>query len=187
MGHSHGKKWTDEDVRREILACSENGVMPTTSEMTIRGRGDLANQVARRGGFLHWASLCGLKVKNSCTSRGQKWEGHVCDGLNASGYQAVRQSTKHPFDILVNDRVRINVKSAKYSEYGACRGYFFGVGHTWGSCDLFAFVRVADPMPPTLWVPWHEARQQTVTLTPNHRLNGFTEIAILDEFVKKAA
>jgi hypothetical protein len=181
------RAWTDDDVYREILACSEDGVMPTVSQMTERGRSDLSNQVSRRGGFLHWASKCGLAVGNSCTSRGQKWEGVILDELIALGYRAARQTTRHPFDILVNGRVRINVKSAKFSEYGACRGHFFGIGHTWGSCDFFALVRVAEPRPPTLWVPWYEAQQQTVTLTPGHRLNDFTEITILDELAKRAA
>lgn len=182
MGHSHGRKWTDDDVRKELRAIANStNVMPTANELRCAGRNDLAMQISRRGGFVHWAKQLGLATRNSQTSMGQRWEDHVCSLLKQHGHSVERQTTKARFDILVDDRVRVNVKSAHWNTYGACKGFFFGIGDTWASCDLFALVPIEsdDRLPRVLWVPWHEARQQTIALSRSHRLNAFTDISIV--------
>jgi len=134
--------------------------------------------IARRGGFRQWATRLDLAVKASETSFGQHWEEYVAGCLRALGFDVAAQTTKAPFDLLVDGLVRVNVKSARWHEYGPCRGHFFGIGDTWKMCDVFALVRVQDnssPLP-VLWVPSAEAQQQTITLTKSHRFNGYTSV-----------
>lgn len=146
------------------------------------GRADLAAQICKHPiKYRGWANRLGLETKKSETLFGHEWEAYIHGLLVATGYASERQSTKAPFDILVDGRVRLNVKAARWHAYGPCRGFFFGIGKTWQRCDAFALVKVSDGPPEVLWVPSSEAQQQTITLTGKHRLNAFTEMApILD-------
>jgi hypothetical protein len=184
VGYSHGKRWTDEDVERELRhIVATTGMVPTAQRLGAAGRQDLSNQIGRRGGFAHWRNKIGLPENDSESAMGHRWETHVAELLEATGHAAERQTARAPFDILVDDCVRVNVKSAHWGAYGRdnyCKGHFFGIGKTWASCDVFALVAVTDDEPPrVMWVPWHEARQQTITLTKSHRFNGYTNIGIV--------
>jgi hypothetical protein len=178
-GRAVRRRWTDADVEQElrIAVAKKAGAMPSANELRAMGLNALACQLARTGGgYRAWARKLGLAPKSSETAFGQKWEEYVAGYLRALRYDVVQQTTKAPFDLLVNGRFRINVKSATWHEYGACRGYFFGLANTWRHCDVFALVRVQqDSSPlPILWVPAGEAQQQTITLTGKHRFNTYT-------------
>lgn len=154
--------------------------MPTVPELQSIGLNGLACKVAKTKGFRGWARHLGLGIKQTCTSLGQSTESRIADELRAFGRDVQRQSSGAPYDLLVDGRVRVNVKSARWREYGACRGYFFGIGDTWRRCDVLALVGIGGPAPRTLWVPSSEARQQTITLTLKHRLNKFSGMGVLD-------
>lgn len=151
--------------------------MPSRRELVEMGKEPLASTVTRLdGGFRGTAKRLGLSLKASCTAFGQDWESYTEAVLRNLGYEVERQTTKAPFDLLVSGKVRVNVKSARYHEYGPCKGFFFGIGTTWKRCDVFALVKVDAPTPPILWVPSAQAQQQTITLTGRHRLNAFTSL-----------
>lgn len=186
---------TEEDTRNALKWWIDIfDRMPTNAELVSLGASSLAKFVGNSGGFAQWAELLGSRMKPSESLMGKRWERYVADLIRATGRSAVEQDPiKAPFDILVNDSVRVNVKSAHFNTYimkngGKCAGYFFGIGSTHKRCDAFALVcDDGSEDPRILWVPAHEMRQQTVTLTKRHRLNDFTEIAIVDEIAKKAA
>lgn len=122
-----------------------------------------------------------LDLLDSETARGQRWEGYVQAVIEATGRKVERQTTKAAFDLLVDGQTRVNVKSAVFSVYGACKGFFFGLGSTWTTCDVFSLVKVDGSLTPQiLWVPSSEAKQQTITLTKKNRFNEFTRIEVLD-------
>lgn len=142
------------------------------------GRADLAAQICKHTlRYKGWAKRLGLDMKQSDTLFGHEWEAYIHGLLTATGHESVRQTTRAPFDILVDGRVRLNVKAARWHEYGPCRGFFFGIGKTWKNCDAFALVKVSEKPPEVLWVPSSEAQQQTITLTGKHRLNACTDMA----------
>lgn len=161
--------------------------MPSTTELHALGLNALACKVSRtRGGFRGWASHLGLSLKDSNTTFGQAWEAHVAAFLRELDYRVEAQTTKAPFDLLVEGRCRVNVKAATYHAYGACRGYFFGIGDTWRNCDVLALVKVPLAEEPSiLWVPAHEARQATITLTERHRFNHLTDVRVIDSRVSR--
>lgn len=182
MGYAHGQRWTDERLESEVrtIAAQFGNRMPSAPELQAMGNNSLANAISRQhGGYRAVAKRLGLPLKDSCTAFGQDWETYVDTVLKNMGYTSKRQTTRAPFDLLVSGKVRVNVKSARYHEYGPCKGFFFGISDTWKRCDVFALVKVDGPTPPILWVPSSEAQQQTITLTGKHRLNAFTSMDVL--------
>lgn len=145
--------------------------MPSPAEMGNA----LKAVISRRGGVTKWAAMSSLSTRNeSCTRRGWAAELLVASELADRGYDVERQRrAKAPFDLLVDGRIRINVKSATYHEYGVSKGYFFGIGDTWKRCDVFAFVAMhRDGSRTTYWAMADEVKQQTLTLTPSHWVNS---------------
>lgn len=162
--------------------------MPSAPELRSLGLNALACRLSRDGGWVKWAKRLDLERRQSETVRGQAWEEYVADVLRSAGHQVQRQTTKAPYDLLVNSSVRINVKSARWSEYGACKGHFFGLGASWKKCDAFALVKVdGSTTPQVLWVPSHELKQQTLTLTVRNQFNGYTKINVVLKQVGCAA
>lgn len=173
MGWSHGQRWTTERVVSELAPHAKRlGRMPSMPELRSAGRNDLACAVMRLG-LKKVRQQLGLDLKPSQTEMGQRWEVYVEGVLRSLGHQVERQTTRAPFDLLVDGRVRVNVKSATFRSYrtgnSVCSGHFFGIGHTAKRCDVFALVRVdGSDTPAVLWVRSSELQQQTLTLTKNH-------------------
>lgn len=168
--------WDSERIASRLLPLSQAmGRMPSVSELQRQGEGDLANAIARGGGFAYWSRQIGAPLKDSSTKTGQAWELFVLGFLLGKGVEVARQTTKAKFDLLVNGVERVNVKSAHYNAYGSSKGHFFGIGKTHENCDWFALVRISENPKPILWVPSQEAKQQTISLTETHRFNSFTD------------
>lgn len=185
MERKKRRRWTEGDIDKEVRAAAMlfGGRMPSAPELQGAGNNALAAQISRSpGGYRAVAKRLGLSLKDSCTAFGQDWEAYVDTVLKNVGRESVRQTTRAPFDLLVDGKVRVNVKSARWHKYGPCKGFFFGIAQTWKHCDVFALVKVDGPTPAILWVPSSEAQQQTITLTGKHRLNTFTSMDVLDSF-----
>lgn len=166
-----------EQELREVVG--EMGRMPSAPELNARGLGRLATAALRnspqrgRGAFAWWANRLGASLKDSCTKRGVEIENRVAEELLGLGLAVVQQTTRAPFDLLVENRVRVDVKSAQYNEYttpkgGRCCGHFFGLSKADPTCDLYILCGV-DAANAILWryfVPSSEARVRTLTITP---------------------
>ena len=86
--------------------------------------------------------------------------------LEALGFHVERQTTKAPFDLLVGE-VRVDVKRARYSEYGATRGFIFQLHKVPPTCDVYLLCCVdgAGVVLDRYYVPASEAAVQTITIT----------------------
>jgi hypothetical protein len=189
MGWSHGTVWDSARVESELRRVTdEMGRMPTVGELTTRKQGDLANAVVRSGGFAEWAKKLGVARKGTETHRGQDVELAAIESLRREGFDVQRQPTRAPFDLLVNGRVRVDVKSGKFADYSTTRrsgrgrtdrvaGHFFGINHRAGACDLYLLCGV-DESNRVLWryfVPASDAQVGTLTLTPKGKYSRFKE------------
>lgn len=123
-------KWTDEIREREIRRVSAaTGHLPSNQELQKLGMSGLANQISKYGGFLYWADRLGLNRKHSDSDTG--WQGEIAFTAmcGRNGIKAERQAAvKSPFDIMLDGVLRVDVKSARYAEYGNCRGWFYRIG-----------------------------------------------------------
>lgn len=158
------------------------GRMPTASELhEAEGNDRLANAVAKCGGYRHWAKVFGVSLKDSTTSRGQDWEDHEEEFFREMGFDVQRQTTKAPFDLLINEH-RIDVKSAKWSDYeresGALkgqhvRGFVFANLRRGVDCDFFDLLCLkAGEFAHRFLIPADVASVTTLTIT-ERQLGGY--------------
>lgn len=185
MGRSHGRSWSMEVIESELLKIIPSlGRMPSYNELVSVGCRPLAQAIAKPkyGGYRLWANKLGLGMKGTETHRGQAVEDQVSVYLIERGFAIQRKTTRASFDLLVNDKVRVDVKSAKFSEYRhtqghAMSGHVFNLSKPEPTCDLYILCGVGDGNQ-VLWryfVPASEARVQTITITPEGKYSRFRE------------
>jgi len=156
--------WTDELVRDELVGiCAATGTFPSNSELEQLGRSDLANQITRRGGFVQWSNQMGYKRKPSDSDFGWHGERLCIEKLTKEGFLAEpTHEVRAPYDILVNKCIRVDVKSANYAEYGACRGWFYRIGkHSQSDFIMLYQVDTGD----AYYIPWQVCPTTNVTIS----------------------
>lgn len=149
MGHSHGTKWTDEALK--VAVCNmvtilELERMPSRSEMDeYFGNTSVTNKLAKSGGIYHHAKIWGLPIKNSETSFGLKYEKMVLENLRELGFSNVMlTSMKHPYDILVDGRVKIDVKVGRKVKSGAADYFTFNLEKKMQTCDIYVALALGE-------------------------------------------
>ena len=124
------KRW--DDAKRETVIrniAQELGYFPSNTELRNMGRGDVANQIAKNGGFLHWSKITGIPRVMSDSDTGWAGEEAAAARLEKLGFTVTfRNGVKCPYDFLVNDILRVDVKAARYKEYGYSKGWFYHIG-----------------------------------------------------------
>ena len=146
MGYSHGNKWTDEAIKNgieEVIIALNLNRMPSNKEVKeIIGNSGLSNDISRNGGFRVWAEKLNLDIKESETSLGNDYEFIVKEILEELGYDVEKMTTKHPYDLLINDNLKVDVKVSRY--YKANEGDFkyhtFNLEKIYHNCDIFILV-----------------------------------------------
>lgn len=175
---------TDAELLDAIKSvdCARRGEMPSSRDLRAAGMNAIACLISRRGGFEQWAERAGLRLRDSCTKRGRAAELNSADWLAGLGFSVEKQTRKAPFDLLVDGRVRVNVKSGKHGSFempggGKCEGHFFGIGKTWKHCDVFLLCAVADDgvVLSRHIVPSRYAQVATITLTPDGKYKEFRD------------
>lgn len=155
--------WTEEKIHAELLPiCAGSGVFPSNSDLQKLGRTDLSNQVSRKGGFIHWSKRMGFKRKDSESDKGWGGEDECLKILINLGFRAVKaERLRAPYDILVDDCVRVDVKTAMFAEYGPCRGWFYRVGKIQTSDLLMLF---QGDTKDAYYVPWTVCPETNITI-----------------------
>lgn len=148
-GYSHGTHWTHELIAQKIMESVDAlglKVMPTRKQL-IQYYGDdkLTNKVSKTLGYYGWAKELNLPIQINDTSKAKLSEAHAAELLLAHGYRAERMLTNYPFDILVNDKVRIDVKFANL--YCGPKGnfYSFALRKKHPTCDIYMLIANASP------------------------------------------
>jgi len=166
MAWSHGKSWSDELIEFELRWQAKTlGRMPTANELRRIGRMDLAMAVSRSGGFRSWAGRIGVELKGTETHRGNSVEDAMVGHLEKLGFRVDRQSTRAPFDLLV-DGVKVDVKSG--SQTGPSGAHTFGSMKIPATCDLYlaCFVDGIGRIFSRYFIPASEARVVTLSIRP---------------------
>ena len=148
MIHEYGTPWTEEQIKEgifEVMKILNIDRMPSSSETKIAlNYYGLSVAIQRNGGFKYWADKLGFSIKKSETFMGQEYEEYVLNILKTKGYEVERMSTKHPYDLLVNQNIKIDVKASNL--YKGAKGEFhtFNLEKYNHNCDLFICVCVTD-------------------------------------------
>ncbi len=156
--------WTDEKVHQELLSiCGGTGVFPSNTDLVKLGRNDLSNQIARRGGFIHWSKRLGFERVSSDSDTGWHGEDECLKILSDFGFTAEKTGRlRAPYDILVNESVRIDVKTAKFAEYGPCRGWFYRIGKDTSADILMLYQMDAKD---SYIIPWSICPSTNITIS----------------------
>ena len=133
--------WTDELIKEKILEVVEyHGYnrMPTKKEIEdYYGDGALTNKISKTGGFEAWAKKLKLSQKPCDSMLGIKYEKHTKKFLEEKGFNCELTSTNHPYDILVNDSIKIDVKVSNPVAINNSKAYTFNIEKKQPTCDLY--------------------------------------------------
>ncbi len=129
------QSWNDEKIEQALREMSADiGHFPSCLEMRDRSRNDLACAVSKSGGFMMWAERLGISRQDSDSDFGWRGEVCVCGLFRNRRHSAERTAqVKAPFDLLVDDVLRVDVKNAVYAEYRkldakVSTGWFYRLG-----------------------------------------------------------
>lgn len=141
MGYTKGIEWSDELIREKILEVV-NGMeldrMPSRKEVeAFYGDSCLTNAISRRGGWYQLASDLDLPIKQSETYFGKSHEKQVRDILISMGHEVRQMPQNFPYDLLVDDCVKIDVKVSRLYEGAAGNFYSFNLEKPFCTCDIY--------------------------------------------------
>ena len=149
MGYTHGKKWTDDLIKQEVLRVKEGleiSRMPTRKECSdFTGNDGLSVAVMRRkGGWYQLARDLGLPVKECETTLGKSYEIKIAELLEKMGHSVERMSQNFPYDLLVNDCVKVDIKASHLYKGKMGSFYTFRIGKDYATCDIYVLVSLND-------------------------------------------
>lgn len=146
MGYTHGLRWDDERIEKEIretMNILNIDYFPTHSEMIkLYGNRSLTCAISKHGGTEYWSNKLDIPLKKSETSYGDKYEKYAINDIyNHIGLESIQTNTRHAYDLLVEDCVKIDVKASSINERnnGDTKYYSFNLEKKEPTCDLFLF------------------------------------------------
>ncbi len=148
MGYAHGTEWTESKVLDAIKEAMEGiGIdrMPSRSEMDkYYGNSALSNKISKTGGFYHYAEMLGMEIKPSETALGVSVENTIRHKLISLGFDVEKTPTKFPYDLIVNKRVKIDVKAGRLTTSGIWPYYTFNLEKKEPTCDFYVAVTLKE-------------------------------------------
>lgn len=171
--------WTEQLVFQELVKSVEIlGLkrMPTAEELKSIGRNDLHCKISKTKKYSGWAEELGLKMKNSETVIGQKYEEKVAKVLIALGYGVEITSTKHPYDLLVDGSLKVDVKVANaYLLRGMSRVHTVRLAKTEPTCDIYicALLDEVGIVERLLIIPSHHVRKTMLNIGRRSKYNTY--------------
>lgn len=133
--------WTDELIEEKILEVVEHhgyDRMPSKNEIEdYYGDSALTNKISKTGGFESWAKKLKLSQKPCESMLAIQYEKYTKKVLEEKGFNCELTSTKHPYDILVNDAVKIDVKVSNLVAIKGSKAYTFNLEKKQPTCDLY--------------------------------------------------
>lgn len=134
-------KWNEDLIGKEIMKLAEQfdtPKMPTNREvLDMTGNHALSNAIQKNGGFSYWAERLGLEQKKCETAVGIKWEKQIANMLAEKGHKVELTSTKHPYDLLVDGCVKIDVKAANASIVRGSKIHAYRIAKRQQTCDFY--------------------------------------------------
>lgn len=141
MGYSHGVRWTEDKIINEIhkiMDKLEIDTMPTKTQMDkYTGSYALSNAITKRGGTYKYADILGLEVKSSESNLGEKYELICLEHINKLGMKCEKMQRRYPYDLLVCDIVKIDVKASNIFSNSSSDYHTFNIEKIYQTCDIF--------------------------------------------------
>lgn len=185
MGHAHGEKWTEQDIIngiKEVMEKLELDTCPTHEQIEkYYNNSALSNRITRTGGIVYWANKLGLKQRESESKSGRTWELECLLYLQELGYNVDRMATRHPYDLLVNKSIKVDVKmSYLYDNNGNSPFYTFNLEKSCPTCDIYVCycLNKEKKVEKTYVIP-------SIFLTDKTQLSLGVKTSVYDRFIDK--
>lgn len=139
-------KWNEKSIIKcieEVRKKLNIDRMPNSTEIVKYHSKSLHSAITKYGGYYYFADRLNLELKDSDTVKGYSNEIIVKKMLEENSFYVEKMDTLYPFDLYVNNSLKIDVKSAKmtYEKNGTKRGHIFGINKKYPTCDIYAFVK----------------------------------------------
>lgn len=176
MGYTHGTDWTDELIEQKIMEVVNTlqiDHFPTHTEIIkVLGNKGLAAKISKHKGTVYWAEKLGLPLKYSETSFGNKFEVEaISDIFENTGLHSVQTSSRHPYDLIVDNSVKVDVKVSKeFTNNCKSKAFTFNLEKREPTCDIFLLYCLND-----------DETKRKVLIIPSCSLLGQTQIGIGDK------
>ncbi len=144
MGFTHGTQWNYELIQAEILSIMTTldlDRMPTSVEIQkVTKDTRVINAIRRHGGYEFWSKQVG-SCQSECTTRtGLSGELEVKNILENKGYTVEKMSVKHPYDLLVDGNIKIDVKTGNKYKGNSGEYYSFNLEKKNPTCDIYIII-----------------------------------------------
>lgn len=174
------KKWTEDLIRQGILESIKTlniDRMPTAAELQSIGRNDLHCKIGRTKTYRGWADELKLSLKHSDTNKGQVWEFYVEDELKKLGFDVEQMTTKHPYDMLVNNTVKVDVKVGSAHTHFGTRCHTFRPSKKFATCDIYICIGLDEDenVEKTFIIPSKFAQLVTLNICNDSKYNAFLD------------
>ena len=152
--------------------------MPTSTEIKFLAQQGhtyaigLDSAITRNGGYINIANELFVGRKDSTTGKGLYWEERAVKLLHERGYSNIeRMPRKHTYDILLNDRIKIDVKASKIIRgKGEDKTHVFRTKRKNATCDIYmAFAVDEDNSTEIYIIPALQVKVVTLVLNKNSK------------------
>lgn len=148
MGRPNRIVWTDDLIKEKILEV-KNGLsldrMPSRSEcIQYFHNTSLVNAISRRNKWYQLADELGLKVKDSETYFGKSQEATAAEILISKGFSVRKMSQNFPYDLLVDDCVKVDVKASHLYHGPNGDFYTFNLEKDYATCDIYILFALSE-------------------------------------------
>jgi hypothetical protein len=172
-------QWTSDMVEQQLkqfVAEKKAIYMPAAKVLRAHGLNALSCAIPRNGGYDFWRQKLGLAEKPSETATGRMVEAAAIKILRSTGFSVEQQAFKSKFDLLVNERHKVDVKGSRLYKYG----YVFIARNkpdNLAGCDYFMMAKLDNKNNPIAWyvIPEEHARLHTLTMTATERYEEFRD------------
>ena len=134
-------KWNEELISAGITDIANKFVparMPSNREVVeMTGNYSLANAIQKHGGYEFWANKLGLEQKHSETKIGVEYERKVAEILRSYGHLVEETTIKHPYDLLVDNCIKVDVKVANISLIRGYEAHAYRIAKRQQTCDFY--------------------------------------------------
>lgn len=190
------KLLSEDEIKKEILKTVEIfnlNRMPTRKEILDTNLGvSLHNAISRGNGYYEWAKILNLEIKDSETFMGIQYENLCKEQLINFGYAVETTPMKAPYDLLVNDNIRIDVKSGCAYYINGCRTHTFTTSKKYSTCDIYVMYALNEDgseIERVLVIPSKLLNAINATMGTNSKYNVFIDrwdyIGMYDDFYNK--
>lgn len=183
--------WTENLIKENIMSVVKIlniSHMPTRSEIRgVTGNDALTNKISKTDGYYGWAEKLNLPIKNNDTLTGKLGEKMAAELLKSRGYEVLQMSQNYPFDLLVNQSVKIDVKYANLYHGDKGSFYSYGLAKKYPTCDIYLLISSDDENKQAIFViPSRDVMQLQISIGEHSSIyhKYLDRYDVIDQYLK---